>query len=64
MLFIVGLSHVIATSAARVQVSFQLRMSMFKMSAFSFNECTKSGKSYVLFTRYSGYILQARWIHL
>jgi len=33
---------------------------VFKMSAFSFD----GRKSYLLFTRYSGYILQVRWIHL
>jgi len=34
------------------------------MSAFSFDARTNSVKSYLLFTRYSGYILQARWIRL
>jgi len=37
---------------------------MFKMSAFSFNACTKTGESYLLFTRCSGYILEVRCIHL
>jgi len=37
---------------------------MFKMSAFSFDAFMKSGKSYLIFTGYSGNILQARWIHL
>jgi len=35
---------------------------MFKMSALSFYARTKSGKSYLFFTRYSGYNLQVRWM--
>ena len=52
MLSIVGLSHVITKSAARVQVSFQ----QIQLRLYS--------KCYLLFTRYSGYILHVRWIHL
>jgi len=37
---------------------------MFKMSNFSFDARTKPGKSYPVFTRYSGYILQVIWLHL
>jgi len=37
---------------------------MFKMSTFSFDAWTKTGKSYLFFTRYISYILQERWIHL
>jgi len=61
MLFIAGLSHHNISSMRSSQLSAQI---MFKMSAFSFDAHTKSNKSYLLFTRYSGYTLQMRWIHL
>jgi len=63
MLFIVVLSHVITTLTAHIQVSFQL-MLCSKYPPISFDAYTKSGEICLLFTRYSGYFLQMRWIQL